>query len=196
MGPMTPREGDALVVVDLQNDFVTGALSVPHAREVIAPMNRAIGAFASRRLPVFASRDWHPPDHCSFRPQGGPWPVHCVAGTAGADFVADLRLPPDAILIHKATGRDTEAYSALAGTPLASELQARGVKRLFIGGLATDYCVVNTVRDAFRLGLDVVVLADACRAVDLQPTDGANAEAEMRRLGAAVTSTAAVAREP
>ncbi len=193
MSRITPQAGDALVVVDLQNDFVTGSLSVPDAPAVVEPLNRAIAIFTARGLPVFATRDWHPPDHCSFRDRGGPWPVHCVAGTQGADFVQDLRLPSDAIHIHKAAERDTEAYSALAGTPLAAELRARGVRRVFVGGLATDYCVLNTVRDAVPLGLDVVVLGDACRAVNVHPDDGAKAEAEMRELGARFASVDEVA---
>lgn len=184
MSRITPQAGDALVVVDLQNDFVTGTLAVLDAPAVVAPVNRAIATFASRGLPIFATRDWHPPDHCSFKERGGPWPVHCVAGTPGADFVPGLRLPAGVVHIHKATERDTEAYSALAGTPLADELRSRGVRRIFVAGLATDYCVLNTVRDATPLALEVVVLGDACRAVNVQPDDGAKAEAEMRRLGA------------
>ncbi len=193
MSRITPGDGDALVVVDLQNDFVTGSLAVPDAPAVVDPLNRAMAAFAARGLPVFATRDWHPPDHCSFRDRGGPWPVHCVAGTPGAAFVPGLRLPPDAVHIHKATDRDTEAYSALAGTALGDELRARKVRRIFVGGLATDYCVVNTVRDAIRLGFAVVVLGDACRAVNVQADDGAKAEAEMRRLGTAFASVDEVA---
>jgi nicotinamidase/pyrazinamidase len=192
--PLGPRQHDGLLVVDIQNDFVSGSLAVPHAAEVIEPLNQVIQVFAQRGLPVFASRDWHPPDHCSFLAQGGIWPVHCVDGTTGADFAPGLRLPSDVIHIHKATERDIEAYSALAGTPLASELQARGVRRIFIGGLATDYCVVNTVRDAAALGLDTVVIADTCRAVNLRPDDGATAVAEMRRLGATLVDSAEVAR--
>jgi nicotinamidase/pyrazinamidase len=187
------KSGDALVVVDLQNDFVTGSLAVPQGTEVVAPLNRAIEAFVACGLPVFATRDWHPPDHCSFRPQGGPWPVHCVAGTSGADFVPGLQLPADVVHIHKATEKDTEAYSALAGTPLAAELRGRGVHRMFIGGLATDYCVVNSVRDAVGLGFEALVLADACRPVNVKPDDGAKAEAEMRRLGAQFITVDAIA---
>jgi nicotinamidase/pyrazinamidase len=193
MSRITPQDGDALVVVDLQNDFVTGSLSVPRAAEVVLPINRAIAAFASRALPIFATRDWHPPHHCSFREQGGPWPVHCVAGTPGADFLPELLLPANVIHIHKATERDAEAYSALAGTPLAGELRARGVRRIFIGGLATDYCVLNTVRDATPLGLEVIVLADAIRAVNVHPADGAEAESEMRQLGAEFIPVDAIA---
>lgn len=178
------RPGDALVVVDVQNDFVTGSLAVPGAAAVIAPLNRAMAHFESLKLPVFTTQDWHPPDHCSFVQRGGSWPEHCVAGTPGADFVPGLRRTPNAIPTYKATHRDVEAYSALAGTTLASDLRARGVRRLFVGGLATDYCVLNTVRDAVALGLEVVVLADAIRAVNVRSDDGARAEAEMQRLGA------------
>lgn len=192
MHRITPQAGDALLVVDLQNDFVTGTLSVPGAAEVVAPINELIRAFSARGLPVFASRDWHPADHISFHPQGGPWPIHCVAGTPGAEFVPDLVLPADAIHIHKAIERETEAYSALSGTPLAEELRARGVRRLFIAGLATDYCVLNSVRDLVRLGIEPVVLTDGCRAVNVRPTDGAEAEGEMRRLGARMITTADV----
>jgi nicotinamidase/pyrazinamidase len=184
MSTIELRPGDALVVVDVQNDFVTGSLAVPDAAAVVAPLNRAMAHFDSLGLPVFTTQDWHPPDHRSFSQRGGPWPEHCVAGTPGADFVADLRRPPNAVATYKATHRDVEAYSALAGTTLASDLRARDVHRLFIGGLATDYCVVNTVRDAIASGLEVVVLADAIRAVNVRSDDGARAEAEMRRLGA------------
>jgi nicotinamidase/pyrazinamidase len=188
----TLQDGDALVVVDMQNDFVTGSLAVPHAAEIVPSINRAMALFAALALPVFATRDWHPSDHCSFQARGGPWPAHCVAGTSGAEFVPDLQLPPDVIHVHKATHRDAEAYSALAGTRLAAELRSRGVKRLFIGGVATDYCVLNTVRDAAPLGFEVTVLADAIRAVDVRPGDGANAEAEMRQRGARFTTVDAL----
>ena len=188
----TPRDGDALVVVDMQNDFVTGSLAVPRAAEIVPPINRVMALFAARALPVFATRDWHPPDHCSFRARGGPWPEHCVAGTPGADFVPGLHLPEDVIHVHKATHRDAEAYSALAGTSLADDLRARGVRRIFIGGLATDYCVLNTVRDAAPTGFEIIVLADAIRAVNVRPDDGANAEAEMRQRGAEFTTVEAL----
>ena len=175
---------DALVVVDMQNDFVTGTLAVPGGAEVIEPLNRAIALFAAHELPVFATRDWHPPNHCSFSAQGGPWPVHCVVGTAGADYVPGLRLAQNAIPVFKATHPEADAYSAFAGTSLAAELRKRNVRRLVVGGLATDYCVINTVRDAIAEGFNVVVLADAVRAVNVHDDDGARAEAEMRRLGA------------
>lgn len=181
---LAPRAGDALLVVDMQNDFVTGSLAVPGAKEAIEPLNRAMALFEARDLPVFVTRDWHPPDHCSFAAQGGPWPVHCVAGTAGAELVPALHVPRTATPVLKATRADAEAYSTFAGTELAAELRKRGVRRIFIGGLATDYCVVNSVRDAMAEGLAAVVLDDAIRAVDANPGDGECAVAEMRRLGA------------
>ena len=180
-----PRPGDMLLVTDIQNDFLPGgSLAVSGGEEVVPILNRYIEAFASQGLPVYATRDWHPQQHCSFRPQGGPWPIHCVAGSQGAEFAAALTLPPDATVISKATSRDQEAYSSFQGTDLDRRLRKAGIQRIFIGGLATDYCIISTVRDARQLGYDVFVLADAIRAVDVQPGDGARAEAEMERLGA------------
>ena len=179
-----PAPGDALVVVDVQNDFVTGTLAVPGGAEVVAPLNRVAARFAERGLPVLATRDWHPPDHCSFAAQGGPWPPHCVAGTPGAERVPGLRLPPGTVDVRKAVRPEADAYSGFAGTGLADDLRARGVRRVVVGGLATDYCVLNTVRDAVAEGFEVVVLRDAIRAVDVAEGDGARAEEEMRALGA------------
>ena len=192
MSAPEPQRGDALVIVDVQNDFLPGgALAVPHGDEVVPVLNRWIERFTARGLPVVATRDWHPPDHCSFRERGGPWPVHCVAGTEGAAFAPALRLPADALVISKATEPDREAYSGFEGTDLAERLRGLGVRRLFVGGLATDYCVLSTVRDARREGFDVVLLEDAVRAVDVQPGDGARALEEMRRLGAELVRTEA-----
>jgi nicotinamidase/pyrazinamidase len=185
--------GDALVVVDMQNDFVTGSLAVPGGAAVVPTLDRWIAAFVGLSLPVFATRDWHPPDHCSFRERGGVWPTHCVAGTEGARFVPGLALPPDAIVISKATAVDREAYSTFSGTDLDRQLRARNIERIFIGGLATDYCVVESVRDARQLGYEVCVLGDAIRAVNVHPDDGAKAEAAMRSAGAALIAIDAVA---
>jgi nicotinamidase/pyrazinamidase len=157
---------------------------VPHGDEVIPPLNAAVAVFVSAGLPVYATRCWHPHDHCSFREQGGPWPVHCVAGTEGARFADGLALPEDAVVVSKATTAAQDAYSGFDGTDLERRLRAGGVRRIFVGGLATDYCVLNTVRDARRLGFEVVLLEDAIRAVDLEPGDGRRAIDEMRRLGA------------
>lgn len=179
------QNGDALIVVDVQNDFLPGgSLAVPHGDEVVPVLNRYLAAFAARGLPVYATRDWHPADHCSFQARGGPWPPHCVAGTPGAQFARDLKFPTGTIVISKAATPDKDAYSGFEGTDLDSRLRAQAIRRLFVGGLATDYCVLNTVRDARRLGYEVRLLADAVRAVNVQPDDGRRAEEEMRRLGA------------
>lgn len=179
------RNGDALVVVDVQNDFLPGgALAVSRGDEVVPVLNRYVALFREAGLPVYASRDWHPPNHCSFQAQGGPWPAHCVAGGHGASFAPGLSLPGGTAVIDKATRQDEEAYSAFEGTGLAERLREAGIERLLIGGLATDYCVLATVRDALEQGFDVLVLKDAIRAVNVEPGDGEKAEAEMRRLGA------------
>jgi nicotinamidase/pyrazinamidase len=189
---LKPQPGDALIIVDVQNDFLPGgALAVRDGDGVVEPLRLCAAHFAALGLPVFASRDWHPSDHMSFRARGGPWPAHCIAGTHGAAFPAALRLPPGTSIISKATARDAEAYSAFAGTGLHRELQSRGVRRVFVGGLATDYCVLNTVRDALALGYQTVVLRGAIRAVERNPGDGVNAERAMREAGAAFADCAA-----
>lgn len=182
---LRPRTGDALIIVDVQNDFLPGgALAVPQGNEVVSTLNRYSAQFAAQGLPVFATRDWHPGHHCSFHEQGGPWPAHCVAGTQGAQFASELTLPPSARIISKATTPERDAYSGFAGTELDALLRRENVYRVFVGGLATDYCVLNTVKDARALGYDVVLLQDAIRAVDLRSGDGRRAQEEMQRLGA------------
>lgn len=183
--PFQPLQGDALLIVDVQKDFLPGGqLAVPAGNEVVAPLNDWIARFASADLPVFATRDWHPADHCSFQAQGGPWPPHCVAETEGAEFADGLELPPSSTIIGKATHVDADAYSGFAGTNLHQLLQQHGVNRLFIGGLATDYCVLNSVRDALKLGYKVHLLMSGMRAVNVNPEDGAKAIAEMIAAGA------------
>lgn len=178
-----PQPGDALLIVDVQNDFLPGgSLAVPRGDEVVPVLNRYLRAFAA--LPVYATRDWHPARHCSFREQGGPWPPHCIADTRGAQFAAALQLPPAVVIIFKATSTEQDAYSGFQGTDLDDRLRAANIHRLFIGGLATDYCVLNTVRDALRFGYEVLLLGDAIRAVDVRPGDGQRAEQEMLSLGA------------
>lgn len=180
------RPGDALVLVDVQNDFLPGgALAVPHGDQILAPLNRCIEAFRAQRMPIFATRDWHPADHCSFLAQGGVWPSHCVAGMAGADFSPFLALPADVLTVSKAMEPDRDAYSGFQATGLDDLLRARGVERLAVGGLATDYCVLNTVLDGLKLGYRVLVLQDAVRAVDVTPGDGARALDAMAAAGAA-----------
>jgi nicotinamidase/pyrazinamidase len=187
--------GDALIVVDLQRDFLPGgALGVAQGERVVAAMNDYLAFFATHRLPVFATRDWHPADHCSFVAQGGPWPPHCVAASAGAAFADALRLPAQSVVISKATSAERDAYSGFAGTELQALLRAAHVTRLFVGGLATDYCVLQTVKDARALGFAVVVLRDAIASVDAQPGDGERAMDEMLAAGAVFAERAAVLR--
>jgi nicotinamidase/pyrazinamidase len=181
--------GDALVVVDVQRDFLPGgARGVPAGDEVIAPLNRAISLFERAGLPIFYSRDWHPANHVSFKARGGPWPRHCVAGTDGAAFAQTLRVPPGAVIVSKGTSPDRDVESAFQDTTLAPQLRAAGARRLYVGGLATDFCVRATVLAARREGFDVRVIADAIRAVDVQPGDGQRALQEMQFSGARITS--------
>lgn len=180
-----PRGGDALLIVDVQNDFLPGgALPVPGGDEVVPVLSAYSAAFEAQHRPIFASRDWHPADHCSFRNHGGVWPVHCVADTIGAAFPAALKLPASVAIVSKGTAPEAESYSAFGVSTLEETLHEAGVRRLFIGGLATDYCVRHTVNDALTRGFDVLLLRDAIRAVDLQPGDGERATAEMLVRGA------------
>jgi len=180
-----PQPGDALILVDVQTDFLPGGnLGVPHGDEVVPALNRYLAAFHARKLPIYATRDWHPRNHCSFQAQGGPWPPHCVADSPGAAFAANLHLPPETVVISKAQRAEQDAYSGFEGTDLDARLKRAGVRRVFVGGLATDYCVLNTVRDARKLSYDVFLLTDGARAVNVQSDDGRKAEEEMRRLGA------------
>ncbi len=182
---ISPVSGDALIIVDLQNDFlIGGSLAVPDGDAVIPVLNTWIRRFRAAELPIFATRDWHPFDHCSFWDQGGPWPPHCVVGTKGAEFTAELALPPDALIHSKAMRPEKEAYSDFEDGGFGQKLREMGVGRLFIGGLATDYCVRATVLDGLKEGFRVVLLTDAIRPVEVQPGDGDRAIAEMREAGA------------
>lgn len=177
------QRGDALLVVDVQNDFCPGgALAVERGNEVIPTLNLWLDAADRADVPVVASRDWHPVDHCSFKEQGGPWPVHCVQDTPGAAFHYDLRLPPQTIRVSKGTAFDRDAYSAFDGTGLAGYLKKRGVKRLWIGGLAMDVCVLETVKGACEAGFETHLLASATRAVNLDNVE--SSFKEMHRAGA------------
>jgi nicotinamidase/pyrazinamidase len=176
----------ALIVVDVQNDFCPGgSLAVEHGDEVVAPLNRLIEEFLSRGEPVYKSRDWHPARTKHFALYGGTWPVHCVRGTRGAEFHPELIEDPRVRVVSKGMG-DEDSYSAFDGTTLAEALRAEGVGEVWVGGLATDYCVKNTVLDALRAGFKVRALSDAMRAVNLRPGDDARAVEEMRRAGAEV----------
>lgn len=183
------KAGDALIVVDVQNDFLPGGhLAVPAGNEVVPVLNRYLARFAARGLPIYATRDWHPADHCSFAAQGGPWPPHCVAETSGAAFASALALPAGSTVISKATRSERDAYSGFSGTDLALCLREASVERVFVGGLATDYCVLQTVLDAIREGFACVLLLDAVRPVDVHPGDGAAAIQAMREAGAQITT--------
>jgi nicotinamidase/pyrazinamidase len=176
--------GDALIVTDIQNDFFPGGqLEIPGADEILPALNRWVKAFESKGLPVFATRDWHPPRHCSFVQSGGPWPEHCVANTEGAAFAPGLELPDLVCVISKATRPDHEAYSSFDETGLSDRLRKMGVRRLFVGGVATDYCISCTADDAVKLGFEVFLLEDAVRAVDVRPGDGLKAEESMKKKG-------------
>jgi nicotinamidase/pyrazinamidase len=181
---------DALVIVDVQNDFCPGGvLGVPGGDAVVPLLNEYARRFAAAGAPIFASRDWHPARTAHFKTYGGMWPPHCVQGTAGAEFHRDLALSPDVSIISKGMDPNEDAYSCFQaetgdGMPFAAALGEWGVGRLFVGGLATDYCVKSTVVDGVREGFEVVVLADAVAAVDLTPGDGAKALDEMRAAGA------------
>ncbi|MCF8721515.1 nicotinate phosphoribosyltransferase [Nitrospina gracilis] len=196
MKDLTPQPGDALLIVDLQNDFLPGgSLAVPDGDQVIAPLNRYAETFRQKSLPIFASRDWHPEHHCSFEKQGGPWPPHCIQNTEGADFAQELNLA-EATVISKAETEEADAYSAFQGTDLDRQLKACGVRRLFIGGLATDYCVLNTVRDAVKNTYEVILLEDAIRAANVNAGDEARALSEMRNLGCRSATVQDVCLDP
>lgn len=181
---------DALIIVDVQRDFLPGgALEVPDGDAVIEPLNHYAAQFARRGSLIVATRDWHPANHHSFKHHGGRWPKHCVAGTHGAEYSPELVLPHDTKIVSKGERPGTDGYSAFEGTELTTLLCASGVRRVFIGGLATDYCVRATALDALRNGFDVTLLADAMRAVDLAPGDGARAIRELVSQGAHVART-------
>ncbi len=172
---------DALIVVDVQRDFCPGgALAVPRGDEVVPTIN---GLLALTGWLTVATRDWHPADHCSFKAQGGIWPPHCVAGTPGADFHPALDQARIRHVVSKATTKEAEAYSGFQGTDLAAVLRARGIRRTFVCGLATDYCVRATAQDARRAGLDVVVVEDAIRGVEVHAGDCIKAIQEMAEAG-------------
>jgi nicotinamidase/pyrazinamidase len=171
---------EALVIVDVQNDFTSGgALVVPDGDAVVAPLN----ALSGRYSPVFATRDWHPADHQSFVAQGGPWPPHCVQGTPGAELHPGLDRSLIDEVVDAGDRADVEGYSAFDGTDFEGRLRARGVDSLVIGGLATDYCVRATALDARQLGFGVKVVLAACRGIEARPGDVERALAEMRDAG-------------
>lgn len=186
---MTPMK-NALLVVDVQNDFCPGGnLSVPGGDEIIPVLNRYLRVFQAAQLPIFVSRDWHPSVTKHFKAYGGMWPPHCVQGTKGAEFHPNLTLPKEAEVVSKGMDPDQDSYSAFQayaanGTDLGALLRKQGVKRLFVGGLATDYCVKQSVLGAIREGLKAVILEDAVKGVDVALGDSEKALQEMTEAGA------------
>lgn len=177
------RSGDALLLIDVQNDFCPGgALPIEEGDRVVPVLNRWLRAARERGIPVYASRDWHPRGHLSFVEAGGQWPAHCVQDTEGAAFHADLELPADVVLVAKGMRFDIDQYSAFNETGLEERLRGDGVRRLWVGGLALDVCVRATVLDALRAGLEVRVLVDATRPVAAE--EGRSALDEMESAGA------------
>jgi nicotinamidase/pyrazinamidase len=177
------KNRDALIIVDVQNDFCPGgALAVPGGNLVVEAINSLIPHFRN----IYTTQDWHPVNHISFKARGGIWPPHCIAGTKGAELHPDLKAAK-AIHIKKGTDPDKEAYSGFERTDLAQKLKDARVERLFVGGLATDYCVKTTVLDALRFGFDVVLIDDAVRGVDVNSGDSAAAINEMQSSGAVIS---------
>lgn len=178
-------DNSALIVVDVQNDFCPGgALSVPEGDRVVPVLNRYIHKFTERGLPVYFTRDWHPENHVSFKSQGGIWPPHCVQGTEGARFHFELFIPSTAVIVSKGTAPQADAYSGFQETDLYDQLKRRGIRQLFIGGLATDYCVKSTVLDALKGGFEAILLSDGSKGVDVNAGDSERAIEEMLKEGA------------
>ena len=176
---------DTLLITDIQKDFLPGgALPVKGGNEIIPVLNAYTKRFEDAKAHIFASRDWHPPNHVSFKAQGGPWPPHCVQGTDGAKFSPELTLPSSVVVISKATNPEHESYSVFDGTSFAHELKMCDTGRLFVGGLATDYCVVSTVLDARKLGYKTVVLMDATLGINVEPGDVDRVVESMLKAGA------------
>jgi nicotinamidase/pyrazinamidase len=185
---------DALIVVDVQNDFCPGgALAVKDGDQVIPALNRHIDKFTKAGLPIFATRDWHPAKTTHFNTSGGPWPPHCIQGSKGAEFHPDLKLPPDTVIVSAGMGSDEDGYSGFLGIDdrgqkLADLLRQRRIERIFVGGLATDYCVKHTVLEGLKEGLKVVLLVDSVRGVNLKPGDSESAIEEMLHAGAVIAT--------
>jgi nicotinamidase/pyrazinamidase len=180
----------SLIVVDVQRDFCPGgSLAIDHGDEIVPLLNGVIEAFDRTGLPIYFTRDWHPPNHCSFKSQGGKWPAHCVRGTYGAEFHRDLLIPGRAMVIDKGTEPDRDAYSGFDGTDLSDRLRKSGVTEVFLGGLATDYCVKETVLDALRDGMLVNLMLDCVRGVDLRKGDSQDAIGTMASHGARITDS-------
>ncbi|MGE5194575.1 MAG: nicotinamidase [Deltaproteobacteria bacterium] len=178
---------DALIVVDVQNDFCPGgALPIEQGDRVVPVLNRWIEAARNGGARIVVTRDWHPADHISFRERGGPWPAHCVQNTWGAEMRPDLKLPEDVLLLSKGTTPDRDDYSDFEMTGLAEELKKNGIRRVWVGGLAQDMCVRATVLDGLRKGFEVHLILNATRPVNALPGAGDRAHEEMRAAGCVI----------
>jgi nicotinamidase/pyrazinamidase len=183
----------ALLIIDFQNDFTSGgALEVPGGDEIAEPVRRLAAEYAH----VFATKDWHPPDHASFETEGGPWPVHCVQGTHGAELHPAMRDIEVEAIVDVGVERDDEGYSGFEKSKLADLLHERGIQEVTVVGLATDYCVRASAIDACREGFDTTVVTDAIRAVEVEPGDGERALEDMKRAGARLAISAEIAAAP
>ncbi len=179
------KPGDALIIVDVQNDFCPGgALPIEEGDRVVPVLNEWIAAAVDKALPVYASRDWHPAGHISFDERGGPWPPHCIQDSDGAAFHPDLKLPATTIKVTKGVRFDQDQNSAFDETGLTEQLRRDGIKRVWIGGLARDVCVLATVLDACRVGFDTRVIMDATRPVTTE--GGEDARKQMESAGASL----------
>jgi nicotinamidase/pyrazinamidase len=188
---------DALVIVDVQNDFCPGgALAVSEGDQIIRALNRYVDKFTADGLPIIATRDWHPEKTTHFNTFGGTWPPHCIQGTYGAEFHPALKLSSNVVIVSKGMGAAEDSYSGFealdpSGTPLSRVLRDKNVDRIFVGGLATDYCVKHTVIDGLKQGFKVVLLEDAIRGVNLKPDDSRQAISEMANAGAEIAHSIA-----
>ncbi|MEI6631043.1 MAG: bifunctional nicotinamidase/pyrazinamidase [bacterium] len=182
----------ALLIVDLQNDFCpAGALGVPGADKIVPAINKYIRVFSKKKLPIIVSADWHPIKTRHFKDFGGRWPAHCIHNSRGAQFHPKLKLSKETILVYKGMDPEQDSYSVFQaedrnGRRFSTLLKILGVDELYVGGLATDYCVKYSVKDALKSGLKVKLLADAIKGVDLKPKDSELAIKEMTGLGAKV----------
>jgi nicotinamidase/pyrazinamidase len=192
---MTDELKAALLVVDTHKDFCAGgALAAPGGVEIIPAVNRHVADAGARGMPVYATRDWHPVRTTHFTEYGGNWPPHCVQGTAGAQFHPALQLPPDAIIVNKGDDPQRHGYSAFEGhtsegKTLLEDLRARHITRVYVAGIATDYCVRQSALDALRAGLEVRVLPDAIAGIDVRPGDAQRALDEISAAGAELVPT-------
>lgn len=184
---------NCLLIIDVQRDFCEGgALPARDTTSLIQPLNKLISWSIERCLPCVFTRDWHPPDHCSFNTQGGPWPQHCIQGSYGAEFAEGLLVPNSSLVIdiEKDSHKANMSYSAFENTSLERNLRHLKITQIIATGIATDYCVRATVLDGLRCGFGVEVLTDLIRPIDLMVGDSARAEKEMMHAGANLSTSA------